>query len=249
MTVSKPCSLKLISINIEMWKHLDLVIPFVVREAPDVVCIQELLEDDIPEFEKAFSGSIHFAPMEKFLTPNGLQVTGVGLLSRLASRDISRAYYIGAEGRIIEYDMTSEQTRHETESCSVVFSTFDKDGAGFKIGTTHFTWSEDGQPNDYQRKNMRELLSVLETSEEFVLTGDFNAPRGGEIFSMLADKYKDNVPSHYTTSIDGNLHRAGQLNLMVDGIFSTQGYKVSNVEMVRGLSDHCALVARVSRDN
>src|SRR3989338_5627808 len=205
MTVSKPCSLKLISINIEMWKHLDLVIPFVVREAPDVVCIQEPLEDDIPKFEKAFSGSIHFAPMEKFLTPNGLQVTGVGLLSRVAARDASRAYYIGAEGRIIEYDMTSEQTRHETESCSVVFSTFDKDDASFKIGTTHFTWSEDGQPSDFQRTNMRKLLAILETSEEFVLTGDFNAPRGlpgqgGEIFSMLADKYKDNVPSHYTTS-------------------------------------------------
>ena len=79
-----------------------------------------------------------------------------------------------------------------------------------------------------------------------MLCGDFNAPRGGEIFGLLAQKYKDNVPQKYTTSIDGILHRAGPLPFMVDGLFSTPGYTVSHVEMVCGISDHCALIANVA---
>jgi len=240
-------SIKLISLNVEMWKHLDLVIPFLVHESPDAACIQELLEDDIPRFEKAIGASVHFAPRHKFLTPNGLQVIGTALLSRLPAAQISRKYYVGSENHIVVYDTTSEKTRHKTENCSVLFGMFEKNGAMFKIGTTHFTWSPDGKTTPAQRINMKKLLGFLSTYEDIVFAGDFNSPRGGEIFGMLADKYKDNVPKHYTTSIDGNFHRAGQLNFMVDGLFSTPGYAVSDVRMVSGLSDHRALVATVSR--
>ncbi|MEK7132630.1 MAG: endonuclease/exonuclease/phosphatase family protein [Patescibacteria group bacterium] len=230
-----------------MWKHLDIVIPFLIREAPDVVCIQELLEDDISKFENALGGLAHFAPRQKFITPNGLQVIGIALLSRLPAVEIYQKYYVGGENHIVAYDTTSEKTRHETESCAVLFGTFEKDGTEFKIGTTHFTWCPDGMATDFQREDMRKLLDILQSFGELILTGDFNAPRGGEIFSMLADKYKDNIPEQYMTSIDGNLHRAGQLNLMVDGLFSTPEYEVSNVQMIRGVSDHCALLAIVSK--
>jgi endonuclease/exonuclease/phosphatase family metal-dependent hydrolase len=122
----------------------------------------------------------------------------------------------------------------------------EKEGETFRVATTHFTWTPDGSADDYQRADVKKLLAILGGMGEFVLTGDFNAPRGGEIFGTLAEKYKDNVPSHYTTSIDGALHRAGPLELMVDGIFSTPGYAVSDVELVAGVSDHKAIVATVS---
>ena len=70
---------------------------------------------------------------------------------------------------------------------------------------------------------------------------------------MLAAKYKDNVPVQYKTSIDVALHRLGKerpeefADKMVDGIFSTPLYEVKNVEMKGGVSDHCALVATVTK--
>ena len=82
-----------------------------------------------------------------------------------------------------------------------------------------------------------------------VLCGDFNAPRGGEIFTRLATQSRDNVPSHYVTSIDPKLHRAGPLQLMVDGLFSTDGYRLSEVVLHNGVSDHCTITAVVHAHN
>ena len=37
-------------------------------------------------------------------------------------------------------------------------------------------------------------------------------------FNRLAEKYKDNIPLEYKTSIDQNLHRVKGLQVMVDGL-------------------------------
>ncbi len=129
----------------------------------------------------------------------------------------------------------------------LAFCEVEKEGTVFKIYNTHFTWTADGEPDDLQRNDMQSMLRILKAAGEFILCGDFNVPRGGELFGLLAEHYKDNVPPHYTTSIDGDLHRRGQLNRMVDGMFSTPGYVVSDFEMVSGVSDHRALVATVSK--
>jgi hypothetical protein len=48
------------------------------------------------------------------------------------------------------------------------------------------------------------------------------------------------------TSIDPKLHRAGALQLMVDGLFTTPGYEASDVMLHTGVSDHCAITARIA---
>jgi endonuclease/exonuclease/phosphatase family metal-dependent hydrolase len=143
--------------------------------------------------------------------------------------------------------MQSDPSTYNNLNRIVLAADIQKDGRVFRIATTHLTWTPNGGPNGEQRRDAAALLHVLEGLSEFVLCGDFNAPRGGDIFSMLASRYKDNIPLQYTSSLDPNLHRAGQLGLMVDGIFSTSAYTVSAVKMVSGISDHCALVATVSK--
>lgn len=81
-----------------------------------------------------------------------------------------------------------------------------------------------------------------------MLAGDFNAPRGGESFSAIAARYRDNIPPNYQTSIYAPLHRSGQdLELMVDGLFTTPGYRAENVELTSGMSDHYAIVADIEK--
>ena len=117
----------------------------------------------------------------------------------------------------------------------------------YRVCTTHFRWTPDGEADDAQRTDMIALLSVLESLQDFVLVGDFNTPRGGDMFAELANRYKDNVPREFTSSLDPTLHRAAPLERMVDGIFTTPCYVVSDVEMISGISDHRALVANISR--
>jgi len=115
----------------------------------------------------------------------------------------------------------------------------------YRLINTHFTWTPDGQDTPLQHQDLKNLMQLLQQFPDFILCGDFNAPRGRVIFDAIASKYKDNIPSHITTTIDKNLHRAGDLQLVVDGLFSTPKYHVESVELFDGLSDHYAISAKI----
>lgn len=241
-------SIKLISLNIERSKHLGTVLSFLKKQQPDIFCVQEILENDIARFVAVLGGAEYmFTPTLRHMETEGNPIVGEALFSRLRVVRKDVQYYVGSADDIPEHKPSQETETGHVTNCALTTLVVEKEGNLFTVGTTHFTWSPDGGASMAQRINMKKLLGILATYQELVFTGDFNAPRGGEIFSMLANTYTDNVPAKYTTSIDGHVHRAGQLDLMVDGLFSTRGYTVSNVEMVCGLSDHCALVAKVSK--
>lgn len=64
---------------------------------------------------------------------------------------------------------------------------------------------------------------------------------------MFAQNLKDNVPETYRTSIDGNIHRAGPLPLMVDCLFTTPGYTAADVVLKDGVSDHMAVAGEIRK--
>ena len=239
-------SLKLISLNIERSKHLDRALQFLRQQRPEILCLQELMEYDIPRFEEV-CGPCFFAPATRHRGDGRPGVMGTGMCSRLPIEHRENIYYLGRPDDLRDFDLTNTATKHASESRAVSLYDVEKEGVVFRVGTTHFTWTPDGSADDFQRADMQALLSVLAGLGEFVLTGDFNAPRGGEIFAELASRYTDNVPAHYTTSIDPHLHRAGALQLMVDGIFSTPAYAVADVELLSGVSDHCAILATIAK--
>jgi exonuclease III len=244
-------TLRIVTLNIERSKHLDLVIPFLKRERPDVICLQELSEPDIPRFIEALGvKEYRYVPMTRFPEKHGSVSMGIGIFSQAPIvRSTERLYSGDLKSSASILDITNDKTRFQTQCHMVLVCEVQKGDLLFRIAVTHFPKSEFGDvASDVQRQVIDKFLQELRALGGLVVCGDFNAPRGGEIFARIASEYKDNVPGHYTTSIDGALHRAGQLPYMVDGIFSTPGYVVTNVEMVSGLSDHCALLATVSKN-
>ena len=242
-------SISLVSVNIERDTHLDRVLPFLSDRMPEVACIQELFEDDARTLSDALNGAeCVFVPMTRQENlKGGMGVRGIGVFSRAPIRRQRIIYYRGDSEHIVDFDLTDTETKSKTQNHALLLCDLEKDGEVFTIGTTHFTWTPDGMPDEYQRTDIEAMLRELDLCGEFVLTGDFNAPRGGEIFTAISEKYKDNIPPRYTTSIDKDFHRAGALDLMVDGLFSTPAYHVSDVELVCGVSDHCAVMATVSK--
>lgn len=239
-------TLKIVHLNIEGSKHLDLVIPFLVAQGPDVVCLQELLSCDIRLLEEELGMRCLFAPMAQDYGSE----SGIGIFSRHPSSAERASQYGGRwDDGLVPYVHGDPTRRAGYLSSKFILLSCDlkKEGETFHVATTHFPVTPHGEATDFQREDMKRLLGLLEKEGEFVLMGDFNAPRGGEIFSMLSEKYKDNIPPHVTTSIDGAIHRAGQLPHMVDGIFSTPGYEVSNVIGHTGVSDHWAFTAEVKK--
>jgi endonuclease/exonuclease/phosphatase family metal-dependent hydrolase len=241
-------SISLISVNIERSKHLDAVSDFLAAHDADVICMQELCERDVAYFESSLAMRCLYAPAG--LHPadppeEGGMIVGLGIFSRLPIVEQMVEYYAGSEEGARADHIHSRFIDHALVMCDL-----EKDGAVFRIATTHFAWTPKGEADDAQRQDMQAMLEILDSSGEFVLCGDFNAPRGGEIFSRLAEKYTDSIPAHYATSLDPAYHRAPideQADKMVDGLFTTPAYAASDVALHAGISDHCAITATIAK--
>lgn len=235
-------SLKIVCLNIERDKHYDRIVAFLKKEKPDVVLMQEVFIKDMPYFEEKLNMKGRYSILNSF---QGVENSESGLvtLSALPITQEKRLYYRGEEAN----PPTIRIGFHEGHMIarSLLLTEFVKDNQSYTIINTHFTWTPDGHPSFKQYEDIDKMMTFLKEIPRFILCGDFNAPRGGEIFDKISHHYKDNIPSHITTTIDGNLHKAGELNLVVDGIFTTPQYLVQNVQVVPGLSDHCALMAQV----
>ncbi len=239
-------SLKLVSVNIEIDRHLDAVESLFEKEMPDVAFVLELPVSKIQRIGKALNAPYHlYAPMTIWQDPH--EVIGSCIFSKYPFLAESIEYYRGSAEHIVDLDYTSVEASNRTKSLALISAEVEKDGARYSLATTHFTWTPDGKADHFQREDLQKMLALPALQKEVVLAGDFNAPRGAEIFSALSSYFTDNIPDEYTTSIDGNLHRRGQLNMMVDGLFTTTGYLASNVRLEFGVSDHAGVVADISK--
>jgi len=243
-------SIKLISLNIEGNKHLeDRVLPFLLERKPEVVTLQEVFLSDVPKIEEALGMNGIFIPMadvnyeNEHLPARGLW--GILHLTKLNVVEASYHYYYGVEDEIPKFFANQDPN---SMNRVLVWQVVEKEGKFYRFATTHFTWSKDGLTIDLQKQAYQSMNEILKTFPDVVLTGDFNAPRGREIFTNLSQTYTDNIPQDLTTTIDNNLHKAkANIQFVVDGCFTSGEYTASEVEVVDGVSDHMAVVATISK--
>ncbi len=239
--------MKLISINIELNKHYKTVFDFLKQENPDVICIQELLEDDFENFKKVLGKQGIFKPRSRIGDDLHLidikgKIEGVAIFAQNIV-DSGSIYYEGKEENVLKTYEEYNSGENNKNSVLVWIDTKDSYGRSCRFITTHMPVTKGGESTPYQLEVVDNLLRELNSLGEFILCGDMNAPRGKETFSRIAKKYKDNIPGEYKTSLDQNLHRVKNLQHMVDGLFTTTKYQASNVKLIDGVSDHMAIVA------
>ncbi len=237
---------KLISLNIEGDKHFARWIPEVQRQNPDVLCLQEVFAEDMDLISSSLDMVGYFIPMMNVTEGNSYKISpkglwGIGYFTRLEHTSPQVHYYAG-EGELRTFKKPGDSAR-------VLVTAENTSLAGEKvcIGTTHFTWTPNGEASDEQRRDAAALLECLAEYPEVAFCGDFNAPRGKEIFSLFAENYTDNLPKEVTSTLDPTLHYKGsQLELAVDTLFTSSGYTARNVAVLTGVSDHYGIVAEIS---
>lgn len=247
--------MKLISLNIEGAKHWNLVDPFLKSERADVICLQEVFKKDAERAAETLGMQTSFAPM--FLRPYGepavLEQEGIAILSRSPMRDVAiRNYHVPAKDIVLIDETDGGAHINTTVRRSLLSTTIENDEGAFTIATTHFTWTPDGMPRDYQYGAAENLLKALEAFPDVALCGDFNVPRGvNDIYERFAAKYSDVIPPDYASSLDLTLRRprtnpetARRLaGYMVDYLFLSAAYRAVGVRLAPGVSDHYAIVA------
>ncbi len=239
--------LKLLSVNIKWDLFTDRILDLIAKEQPDVLCIQELLDRDASLLEEAFGAPLHKVPMAKvdgMYTRSGQSgLMCVALGSRLPLSDIRIDHYARYhDGTVLADEVHAPYNR------LLLSGVVTAGGEDYRIATTHFTWTPHAAPDARQEADLAKFLPLLADLGDFVLCGDLNAPRGMATFAALAERYRDNIPPEYTTSIDPDLHRLkGTKHLMIDGLFSTPEYRCSDVALRFGVSDHAAISAQIEK--
>jgi endonuclease/exonuclease/phosphatase family metal-dependent hydrolase len=244
--------LKLVTANIEGDLHLDLVRPFLLGQNPDIVCLQEVFEQDVPDLLGEGYQSA-FLPMCLKVNRNGESAPwGVAIASRRPVIATHQKYYRRPVDHIIAYD---HRNKRDTLSYGYVSMRIDVDGLPITVITTHFTWSPDGLADANQDADLAALLKVLASEPPHILCGDFNIPRRqNRLYGTLTEHYTDHVPQDIASSLHVPFHNARHkpgvaeklATLMVDYIFSTpNSYRVADVALHGGISDHCAISAKV----
>lgn len=236
-------ALKFISVNIERDRHVEKISHLLQRENADVVCLQEVMEANLLQFASINNYFSFFSPTTLHKSVDaGLE--GIAILSRYPFFNLHLHQYAGPD-LLNVYDKSSVHSLHESRRYLLQVCEIEVSSRRYRFANTHFTWSADGQADDYQRQDLQKMMHYVKQYQPLVFAGDFNAPRGREIFSTIASEYQDNIPAHYETSLDKHLHRAGYLPYMVDGLFSSPEYQISDVELIFGVSDHAAVRATV----
>ena len=251
--------MKLISLNVEGGKHWELINPFLEAEHPDVLCVQELFEEDAAPLAARLGMHYAFTPMFlwKYNGPGSepsWQKFGVGIFSRAPLTNIQSKAYYSPSAELQRIDEASVETQRKTGRQVLLFADIECDGATYTIATTHFTWTPNGLPSEYQRTDADALLALLADIPNVVLCGDLNISRSmNELYEKFTAKYEDAIPRSYISSMDIERHRdrtdpvsrARLEQCMVDYLFLTSAHRAENVRLQSGVSDHCAIVGTV----
>ncbi len=247
--------MKLISINIEDRNHLGRVLPFVEKERPDTLCLQEVLQPDLKRFE-ALGYMCSFLPMTLLSVEDAGIPFGIAICTRQKSTKQWSFYYHRNSDTFPLFNGSSVQNIRDTMYRCVLGVHVDVEGEDFNIATTHFTWTPDGMVTHEQENDLDILSKHPSIQEPHILCGDFNVPRDhNSLYMKLSALYTDNIPREYSSSLDRGLHRLGShperqqmFNaFMVDYVLSKPPYIVSDVRLEFGISDHAAIVATITK--
>ena len=245
----RPDAVRVISANIESHKHLDRLSTLAPYH-PDVLCLQEVFLANVPQLQTTFGmDQAHFVPLATITKANAYDLPPLGpwgllFLTNLETSCFRADYYSGHPGALPEPNTPDANATAR----ALVSATVTKHHLPYILAFTHFTWSADGLTNTQQLIDVLKLLNFLDRFPQLALFGDLNAPRyRNDIWTVLVSYgFIDNIPPHIRSTLDPHLHPAGHLDRMVDAVFTKPGYTAANVQVISGVSDHCAIKTDLS---
>lgn len=234
---------KIVSLNMERHKHFDKVQSFLRKEDREIACLMEVCENDLRQLQGDNYPYVVYAPNDAMPSLEGKGTTGVAILSKKPIENPEK-FYCGEDDRayLTEPGMGTHAPILITAQIGDI-----------QLGAIHFTWTKDGLVDNRQRKHVEILLNYLKSKGEIVVCGDFNIPRPNEMYLEIAKQYKDNIPPEIVTTLDPDLHRAnfvkpGKLKFVVDYAWTSPRYSVFELQVVKGVSDHCAIIFSVEQN-
>lgn len=226
--------MRILSVNIEGFRHLDAVSALLDEYDPDVACVQELFAGDSALLEDRFTHVARFDMSIQSWDGRPADVQQVVLASKRPFEPLI-VRYAGPDAPV-QYERFDESTVRR----GIVAGSF----GGVLVATTHLVVTENAKIEPFQFDDVDAILRILEPYERVLLCGDFNATRGGSVYDRLADRLADRIPPDADTTLDPEMHKARPKKLVVDGCFTRN--VEARCELRFGVSDHAALLIETS---
>jgi endonuclease/exonuclease/phosphatase family metal-dependent hydrolase len=238
--------LSFFSLNIEADRHLAEIASYLAEVRPDVVHFQEIYRVHAETWAAQFGYTCSFVPHVDFTIAEHifkpLGEWGIATLTKQKPVRVWHHYY-SEEPHTIPHEFM-RMMKHPR---AILMVQVEQSETPYIFGNTHFTWALPDQADKVQAADFARLQSFLHTLPSFVLSGDFNAPRGSLVWNELTHEYITWVPESVESTLDPTFFRKPGLKLVVDHLFSTSDYVCDDVQVLTGLSDHCGLAATISR--
>lgn len=216
-------------------------------EKPDIVLLQEVFEGSLEQIRNAIGGQVVFSRLCRFsLTDREVDAEpwGIAIASKWPISDVKEDYYHGSRETSNTVFLNG---RGLVDAHSLLQASVERGSVRFNLATTYFTWVRGADPSKEQLEDFKRLAVLLDQTQDIILTGDFNSPRGYPIYDSLAKRYRDNVPLEVDTTLDPGVRPEHTWQYVVDGFFTSEHYRVENVRMVQGLSDHKGILGEVQK--
>lgn len=253
--------LRYVSCNIEGDRHLEArVFPMVKTLQPDFISFQEVFEADFEDIKDTLGMAGDFVPMVNVINQQiHLPARGVLGIAQFWNeacevQEGGYEYYAGADPDTQDLPIFFENENANAMRRAVQWHVVSFGGAEFRFAHTHFTWSPRGEFTADQQRDFQAMQEVLADFPDLVLSGDLNSPRRSNaeeqasVFNTLASTYTDNIPAEVVTTIDNNLHKANErIELVVDCLFSSDAYQVTNAQVLDGVSDHMLVTGEIRK--
>lgn len=226
--------------------------PLIKMELPDVLCMQEAGTPYQDELE-ALGYQVTFAPRSIRTHADEEFTDGLLFASRLPATVTSFNFYTPHAGVLLEE--FNEETGRYNMPGQVLLGAVVHNKKTYQIGTTHFTWTRNGDvPCAAQQIDMQNFLTLVHKFPAHIMCGDFNIPRAtNRLYNDVVAVYRDEIPRTVTTSLDAEFHRLKDIpeksyllkQYVVDYVFSQPGYTVQGIRQIFGVSDHAATLCEI----
>ena len=243
--------LKVITLNVWLFRFFDKIVDFLEKEKPDIVLLQEATSGTDQIFDRGLTNGVErlrevfpeyesvFHPIRTYQYDNFKMWMGCMILSRYPILSTNAHYYY-------EQLETVTNNNYNNTNFPGLLLTAKLNGIDLQVHTTHFLWSMHPDITDRQRGAVKNLLGLLEKNNRCIIGGDFNITDDSEIYKTLSRSLISDRPTDVKRTLHPEIHPIGtSKNLAVDFIFH-KGKSIIKLESYVPevpVSDHLPVVA------
>ena len=237
--------MKILCLNTNRNSPLQNQRDLIERIIPDVICLQEMREDYFFEWLEIFESRGIFAPQWYEYMEEECVNVGSAIITTWKDSDFENHYYRGNSDSIPFFNGGNIEQAAIPRALQT--ATINVGGDTYQVANLHFTWAPNGIPSQTQINDAYKVSKILEKLKQFVLCGDFNTPVGSEAFRIMRSSATLAEVVDCDSTIDPNFHYEKNLKIVVDALLFTEPYMLNDIQLICGVSDHCALMANMEK--